>query len=315
MSNVIETHRLKRSFGKNDAVAGIDLVIPEGSKFALLGANGAGKTTTLKLLVNILFPTSGTAEVFGVCSRHLGPAEFQKIGYVSENQQLPEWMRLGRFLKYCKAFYPSWDDAWCTHLLDTFGLTPDRKLKEMSRGMKMKAALLSSLAYRPQLLILDEPFSGLDITSRAEFLEGIRIASAQSNLSVVVSSHDMEEVLQLVDRIAYIDAGLLQVQESTDRLRRAFRRVEALVEKDASAGVASQPPPLPPPAWMEYRHEQGRVSFVDRDFDKDRVEAGLRSMNCKIISLEAREMSLLEIVVALSNSATRTGRVQQSSKS
>jgi ABC-2 type transport system ATP-binding protein len=305
MTNIIETHQLKRSFGKNDAVAGIDLTVPEGSKFALLGPNGAGKTTTLKLLVNILFPTSGSAEIFGVCSRRLGPAEFQKIGYVSENQQLPEWMSLGAFLKYCKGLYPLWDDAWCATLLDTFGLPPERRLKEMSRGMKMKAALLSSLAYRPKVLILDEPFSGLDIASRAEFLEGIHIASAQSSLSVIVSSHDMEEVLQLADRIAYIDAGVLHLQDSTARLRQAFRRVEAVVEKVLPTGNLSQPPPLPPTRWMDFHQEQGRISFVDREFEGNRVDAELRGMGWRIVSREATEMSLMEIVVALSKPASR----------
>src|SRR4051812_12855846 len=167
--NIIETKNLTRRFGRAEAVHGVNLVVPAGSVFALLGSNGAGKTTTIKMLVNLLRPSAGEARVLGVDSRKLGERELAQLGYVSENQQLPLWMTVRQFFDYCRPFYPTWDRALEKTLLARFDLPLGRKLAQLSRGMLMKAALLSSLAYRPKLLVLDEPFSGLDPLVRDEF--------------------------------------------------------------------------------------------------------------------------------------------------
>ncbi len=122
---------------------------------ALPGPNGAGKTTTLKMLMNFVTPTTGTARVLGVDSRRLGLAEKERIGYVSENQALPDWMTVKEFLGFCRKLYTKWDRDLERELLAKWALPEGRKLRELSRGMRMKAALLASLAYRPELLILD----------------------------------------------------------------------------------------------------------------------------------------------------------------
>jgi ABC-2 type transport system ATP-binding protein len=105
---MIRTQGLTKRYRRNLALAGLTLEVPDGSVFALVGPNGAGKSTAIKLLMNILQPTAGRAEVLGVDSRKLGAGQLAQIGYVSENQQLPEWMRVGYFLAYCKKFYPAW---------------------------------------------------------------------------------------------------------------------------------------------------------------------------------------------------------------
>ena len=149
---------------------GLNLAVPEGSLYGLLGPNGAGKTTTIKILMNIIGASGGRAEALGVDSRRLGPKSFAQIGYVSENQEMPEWMTVEYFLAYLRPFYPAWDVAREKELLRQFELPLDRKLKHLSRGMRMKAALASSLAYRPKLIVLDEPFTGLDPLVRDEFI-------------------------------------------------------------------------------------------------------------------------------------------------
>src|SRR4030095_14049943 len=126
--------------------------------------------TTIKILMNIHKPSAGSAEVIGVDSRRLGPEEFAKIGYVSENQEMPEWMTVEYFLAYLKPFYPTWDDARAAELLRVFDLPRQRKLRHLSRGMATKAALTSSLAYRPRVLVLDEPFGGLDPLVREQLI-------------------------------------------------------------------------------------------------------------------------------------------------
>ena len=179
MTYAIEAIGLGKSFGKNAAVRALNLAVPEGAVFAFLGPNGAGKTTTIKMLMNIIKPSEGSASVLGVPSTDLGARDFQQIGYVSENQEIPQWMTVRRLIHYCKAFYPTWDDAFCDRLLEQFQLPLDRPIKSLSRGMRMKATLVSSLVYRPRLLILDEPFTGLDVLVRDEFVRGVLELSEQ----------------------------------------------------------------------------------------------------------------------------------------
>jgi ABC-2 type transport system ATP-binding protein len=257
--NVIETHNLTRRFGRTEAVLALDLAVPTGSVCALLGPNGAGKTTTIKMLVNLLAPTAGEARVFGVDSRHLGPRQFEQIGYVSENQQLPLWMTVRQLLDYCRPFYPSWDLGLERQLLSQMALPEDRTLKHLSRGLLMKAALLSSLAYRPKLLILDEPFSGLDPLVRDELVKGIIEVSAAGDWTVFVSSHDIEEVERMTDHVVLIDNGRMQLNEPTDALQARFRRVEVDLAQESDTPVQ--------PGWLEVGRSGRRVSFVDSGYD------------------------------------------------
>ena len=145
MNDVIRTHALVRNFGRTTALAGVDLEVPEGAIYALVGANGAGKTTLIKVLMNIFQPTSGSATVLGIDSRHIAGKHFARIGYVSENQEMPEWMTVRYLLDYYRSFYPSWDTALEQQLIRQFDLPLNRKLKHMSRGQRMKAAFASSL--------------------------------------------------------------------------------------------------------------------------------------------------------------------------
>ncbi|HEY3841104.1 MAG TPA: ABC transporter ATP-binding protein, partial [Bryobacteraceae bacterium] len=189
MSDVIRAIDLTKRYRKVAALDGLNLDIPGGSIYGLVGPNGAGKTTALKTLMNILKPDAGRAEVLGVDSRNIGPREFARIGYVSENQELPDWMTVEYFMAYLQPFYATWDASRAGELLRQFDLPLDRQLRHLSRGMRMKAALASSLAYRPSLLVLDEPFSGLDPVVREDLIEGI-IESAQET-TILVSSHDL----------------------------------------------------------------------------------------------------------------------------
>ena len=151
MSSVISTTNFTKKFLSSEAIHDLNLEVPEASNFDYIGPNGAGKTTTIKNLMNIFVPSSGSARVLGLDSRRLSPARLRKIGYVFENQALPGWMSVDYFLDYC-AFYPNWDPALCDALVKQFDLLRKQKLKQLSRGMRMKAALVSAIAYRPQLL-------------------------------------------------------------------------------------------------------------------------------------------------------------------
>ena len=289
MSNAIETKALTKRFGKNIAVQSLDLAVPAGSIFAFLGPNGAGKTTTIKSLMNIMAPTEGSSTVLGVDSQKLGPKEFAQIGYVSENQEMPDWMTIKQFIKYCRAMYPTWDDKFCDDLIKQFNLPMKQKIKSLSRGMKMKAALISSLAYRPRLLVCDEPFSGLDPLVRDEFITGVLDITEDENWTIFISSHDIDEVERLADWVGIIDKGVLKVIEKTDDLQHRFRRVEVTLEEPVEGEIAF------PKEWYLGQQQGRTVHFVDSQYADG--DGRIREMFPNCTNVEMSGMSLREIFV------------------
>ncbi len=292
MGNVIQTSGLTKKFRGKAAVENLALEVPEGSIYAFLGPNGAGKTTTIKLLMNILFPTSGTSEVLGIPSGKIGPEQFQQIGYVSENQKIPGWMTVPQLINYCKPMYPTWDDEFCKQLLAQFDLPNDVKLKSMSRGMKVKAMLLSSLAYRPKLLVLDEPFSGLDPLVRDEFIRGILELTETEGWTVFISSHDIDEVERLADWVGFINKGTLQVSESIESLQNRFRQIEMALPDGTVA------PEELPEEWLVPEQSSHAFCFVESQFGNGSDER-FRSIFPNIGTPDPQPLSLREIYLTL----------------
>ena len=303
MTAALETDHLSRRFGRTEAVKDLTLSVPEGSVFAFVGSNGAGKTTTIKTVMNLLGPTAGRASALGTDSRKLGPAEFRQIGYVSENQDLPGWMTVRRLVAYVKPFYPSWDETFAAALVRQFDLPVDRPLKALSRGMRMKAALLASLAYRPRLLVMDEPFAGLDALVRDELIQGVLELTAQQHWTVFISSHDIDEVERLADQIGIINEGRLHLSEPVASLLARFRQVEVTVE-----GEASLPSPLPP-SWLLPEATAHVVRFVDSRFDAQ-AEEQVRAVWPTATNVSASPLSLRNIFIALA----RTWRLTSPAK-
>jgi ABC-2 type transport system ATP-binding protein len=292
-SPVIETHGLTRRFGALEAVADLTLQVPPGSVYALLGPNGAGKTTTIRMLMNIVEPTAGRAAVLGQPASRLGPQEFRRIGHVSENQELPSWMTVRQLIDYYAPFYPTWDREFCARLLQRFELGLDQKIRHLSRGMRMKTALLSSLAYRPELLVLDEPFTGLDPLVRDEFVSGVLELTEQQDWTVFVSSHDIDEVERLADWIGVLDAGRLYLSEPLETLQRRFRRIELTTAAPASAPVPA------PPSWLSVETAGERVRIVNSQFQEHASEAEAKRAFGGAQQLTVEPLSLREILVAL----------------
>lgn len=294
---------LHKRFRKTEAVAGLSLEVPEGQVTAFLGPNGAGKSTTIKCLLNLHRPDSGTIEVLGGDSRKLGPAQFTQIGYVSENMELPLWMTVGQFFNYCRPLYPNWDAGFEKQLMMQFDLPTDTKLKDLSRGMRMKAALLSSLAYRPKLVVLDEPFSGLDPLVRDEFIRGLLELTEQEGWTVFVSSHDIEEVQRLADRVAIINRGKLALDETSDSLQARFRAVEVVLPDDGRATVNL------PVDWLHAEQAGRTLRFTASRFaNEEAFAAALREAMPAAAHHEVRPMSLREIFVALARAYRLEGK-------
>ncbi|MFN7937073.1 MAG: ABC transporter ATP-binding protein [Bryobacteraceae bacterium] len=297
MNSVIEADKLTKRFRRNLVLDGLSLSVPEGSVYGLVGPNGAGKTTTLKILMNIHQANAGAATVLGTDSRKLGPAQFQQIGYVSENQQLPNWMTVGYFLNYLKPFYPTWDDALATALTDQFHLPLDRKLKDLSRGMWMKASLTSSLAYRPKLLVLDEPFSGLDPLARDEFISGM--LERAEGVTILISSHDLAEIESFSSHIGYLDEGRIRFSEDMQSLSDRFREIEITLEA---------PPKLPanwPSNWLSPETGSAVIRFVDSNFNEQRTIEAIQQMFPGLRNVAAHPMPLRSIFVTLAKTSRK----------
>lgn len=292
MNNIIETRDLTKQFGENTAVQSLNLAVPAGSIFAFLGPNGAGKTTTIKTLMNIIKPTQGRATVSGIDSQKLGPEEFAQIGYVSENQEMPEWMTVNQFLNYCRKMYSTWDDKFCHNLVEQFNLPLKQKLKSVSRGMKMKAALVSSLAYRPRLLIFDEPFSGLDPLVRDEFVSGILSITEDENWTIFISSHDIDEVERLADWVGIIDKGLLKIVEQAETLQNRFRRIELTLKEPIDIKHNF------PESWYLPQQQGRTVHFIDSQYEAQKSEEKIRSIFPNCSDIVVLGMSLREIFIA-----------------
>lgn len=292
---MVTTTELTKRFGRRTALSKLTLEVPEGSVFAFVGPNGAGKSTALKTVFNVLRPTSGEATVLGRDSRRIGVEEWRQIGYVSESQQLPEWMTVARFLAYCREMYPNWHDEEARALARD--LPHDRKLHQLSRGMKVKAALASSLAYRPKLLVLDEPFSGLDVLVREELIETILLRTPE--LTVLIASHDLAEIESFASHVAYLEDGRLRFVEENSALSQRFRLVEITFEGEA-------PPPAGlPPEWLHAQAAGGVLRFIDSRFDRARTAAEIRSRFDNVRSVDFHYMGLRAIFVALARRASR----------
>jgi ABC-2 type transport system ATP-binding protein len=286
----IQCSQLSKKFKSLMALDHLDLTVPEGSIYALIGPNGAGKTTLIKTLVNILRPSSGIASVLGVDSRKLSPQQFAQVGYVSENQEMPEWMTVSYFLNYLRPFYPTWDDARASEMLKQFDLPLDRKLSQLSRGMKMKAALVSSLAYRPKLIILDEPFSGLDPLVRDEFIEGL--LESASGATIFISSHDLAEIESFSSHVGYLDQGRLQFSEESAALAARFREIEITLPTPAI-------PANLPESWLRVETSPSLIRFVETRFEEVQTNQQIASIFPGAQNVTINPMPLREIFIAL----------------
>jgi len=296
MTDAIHIQNVGKRFRGVDALHGLNLAVPEGAVYALVGPNGAGKTTAIKILMNILRPTLGRAEVLGIDSRQLGGRLFTAIGYVSENQEMPEWMRVDAFFNFLRPFYPSWDPKLEQELRRQFDLPPHRKLRNLSRGMKMKAALAGALAYHPKLIVLDEPFTGLDPLVRDQLIQSLLERVAES--TVFISSHDLTEIETFASHVGYLEAGQLRFSEELTSLVNRFREVELTFDA---------PPRLPsvtPNTWMHVNSSAAVIRFIESRFEPEKTDTEILRVFGQARNVSFAPMSLRSIFLAMARSGS-----------
>jgi len=287
--NAIETNNLTVRFDGIKILDDLSINVPSGTVCALLGPNGAGKTTLIKTLVNIYKAEKGSSKVLGVSSSQLSPKDFQKIGYVSESQEIPLWMTVKGFLSFCKKLYPNWDDNWCDNMLKEMDLSNHlySPLKKLSRGMRVKAILISSLAYHPELLILDEPFSGLDPVVRDEFIEAVIALAAAVNATTFISSHDLNEVERIADSIAFLHHGKIVRHEELDKLLASFKFV--------TLEYTGELPTCFPSTWLKPKRDTSFLRFVNSSHDDARFSREMLEVSSSLVIKSVEDMTLKEI--------------------
>ena len=223
MTTLVEVSGLSRRFGSTIALQDVSFRAEAGLVHGLVGVNGAGKTTLLRHLLGLLRPQSGEVRVFGLDPVREPVAVLRRVGYLSEQRELPEWTRLGELLRYTQAYHPSWDQRYADQLLDTFGLDRRKKFGDLSKGMRAQAGLVVAVAHRPDLLILDEPSSGLDVVVREDILNAIVRTVAEDGRTVIFSSHLLHEVERMCDHVTVMHEGRVALQGPLDDIRAMHR--------------------------------------------------------------------------------------------
>jgi ABC-2 type transport system ATP-binding protein len=222
---IVEIRRVTRRFGEKTALDDISLAVPRGGVFGLIGGNGAGKTTLIKHVLGMLKAQSGSVHVFGLDPVKNPVGTLGRIGYLSEDRDLPNWMRVGELMRYTQAFFPNWDEAYAEELRLAFDLDANARVKTLSRGQRARTGLLVALAHRPELLVLDEPSSGLDPVVRRDILGAIIRTIADEGRTVLFSSHLLDEVERVADRVAIIHQGRILLTSTMDEIKDSHRRV------------------------------------------------------------------------------------------
>jgi ABC-2 type transport system ATP-binding protein len=290
---IVEIRNLSRKFSEKEALHDLSLVIPRGGVFGLIGANGAGKTTLIKHLLGAHYAQSGSVRVFGLDPVKHPVEVLGRIGYMSEDRDVPPWLRVAEVIRYTRAFFPKWDDAYAEELRELFELDPKQRVSNLSRGQAARVALLLALAHRPELLLLDEPSSGLDPVVRRDILTAIVRTVADEGRTVIFSSHLLDEVERLADRVAMIHRGRIVINDRLEALHDSFHRVTLRFGTELSTA--------PEISGAIDHHGRGQLWTYTIHGDRERLLTAAESLNAEIV--QETPLSLEEIFVSTATAA------------
>ena len=288
----VETRNLSKSYDNQRALDQVDLHVPEGSVYVLVGANGAGKSTTFKILLNLERADSGTATIFGLDSADKGPEARAQIGYMPEHYDAGyKWMTCARLLEHVAAYYTSWDRQYADRLVKSFDIPMNRKTGNLSKGEARRLQCIMALAHRPPLLLLDEPTEGLDPVARRQLLTLISEHLSDSPATVVIATHHVYEVESLADHIGALNAGRLVAQMSRDDLQTKVRRYQLELPENfkAPSGVFATQTRISP----DGRDAQWTITGDERDITERLTLAGARVREAQPLAFEDAALALL----------------------
>ncbi|HWI54187.1 MAG TPA: ABC transporter ATP-binding protein [Desulfobacteria bacterium] len=280
----IVTKGLTKIYADNLAVNGLDLEVPRGTVYGFLGLNGAGKTTTIKMLLNLVYPTSGKGMVLGHDIVDETRLIKDKVGYVPEEPVLYEYMHISELLAFCKDTYSKWDMKTVGKYLDLFELSVGKKVKQLSKGMKNQLALALALGANAELLILDEPTGGLDPAKTRDFFRVILEQVAETGQTVFFSSHRLYEVERVADRVCIIHKGKQVFDKSIDDIKTSFKQIRVVFENEESVNKAGKID------GVASVIQQGRGCILESSKKPEAIIAALKEM--KPLDIEVIDMNL-----------------------
>lgn len=253
-------------YGRREVVRGLDLHVKAGETTALVGENGCGKTTSIRALLGAVRPVKGRCLLLGADSRSIPPATFERIGVVAESHESYDDLTVGELFSFLSPFYPKWDHTLAASLTKVLDLPTDRRIGQLSRGGRMKAAIVSSLAYRPEAVLLDEPLAGLDELAKESVLQALK--PLRGDAATLICSHELDDIDGYVDRLTFMSGGRAQWSLSTDDLRRKVR-----VVRFTHTGRTGELQPT----WARFAEEYGFSSLVETEVDEANTSSSVRA--------------------------------------
>lgn len=284
MSHAIITRRLTKYYGERAVVHQLDLTIPQGSVYGLLGRNGAGKSTAIKMLLGMVHPDSGSVELLGEDLAALRPDTRARIAYLAEGHPLYKWMTVGEAIAFTRRFYPVWNGELVQQILDHFALPRKTRIRRLSNGQRAQVSLALAVAPEPDLLILDDPTLGLDTVVRRDFLESLIQIIQRRGRTILFSSHVLGDVERVADRIGILVDGVLRVDCPTEHFKVSLRKL--VLE------FAGPPPDFPPCKGVVGTWKVGNrleVNFVDYSDRHRELAESLEPLSIDVVQLNLED--------------------------
>jgi len=292
-SDIVRIQNLSRRFDHIDALNQVSIQVKKGQVFGIVGENGAGKTTLIKHILGLYQAQHGEVRVFGQNPvKHPGSV-LSNIGYLSEEPDMPAWMKVSEIVNYLAAFYPKWDMPYAEKLLGIFGVDHSKKIKSLSKGQKARVGLCLAQAHRPELLLLDEPSSGLDPNVRNDILRAIIRTVADEGRTVIFSSHLLDEVERVCDHLMMLSHGQVLLSEPMEDVLSRHHRL-TLKASDHCAHLTSIP-------GFINSTQSGNEYSLDCFGDLNQIQVQLREMD--ITMLSHRSLALNEVFITRSKSS------------
>ena len=282
MSNAIEIRGLTKRFPRF-ALGPLDLTVPCGAIYGLIGPNGAGKTTTIDLMFGMGRNDAGTIRVFGFDHRAETVQLKRHAAYASPELNFQVWGKVGKAIRFVRGFYPGWDDVYCAALMKAFHLRASDRIATLSSGAKTKLGLLLALARRPDVLVLDEPLSGLDAISKQQLFSELLKAVEDGQRTVLISSHNLNDLERFADHIGLLKHGTLLLEGGTDEVVDRYR----LAEFFTNNGTNLQSPTPEGLIVLKWNESRWRALLDQRSGAEEWLQKqGVRDLSLTRITLE-----------------------------
>jgi len=263
MSDIVSARDLRRRFGATVALDGVDLAIERGSIIGLIGPNGAGKTTLLRALLG-LGACHGELRVLGRDPLHEHAALMQEVSFIADTAVLPRWMRVAELLDYVNGVHPRFNRAAAEHFLASTEVGPERRIRDLSKGMTVQLHLALVMAIEARLLILDEPTLGLDLLFRKRFFEQLLNDYFDEQRTIIISTHQVEEVEHILTHVLFMDHGRIVLQAPMAELDQRYTELHAVGEQVAEAQSISH---------LGQRSILGGKAFIYEGVERSRLQA------------------------------------------